>query len=29
MFVDMEPEDQLCLMLPRGDLSGDVRERTL
>jgi hypothetical protein len=28
MFVDMEPEDQLCLMLARGDLSGKVRERT-
>jgi hypothetical protein len=29
MSVDMEPEDQLCLMLARGDLSGEVRERTL
>jgi Uncharacterised nucleotidyltransferase len=29
MFVDMEPEDQLCLMLARRDLSGEVRERTL
>jgi Uncharacterised nucleotidyltransferase len=29
MFVDTEPEDQLCLMLARRDLSGEVRERTL
>src|SRR6266481_712486 len=29
MFVDMEPEDQLCLMLARGELSPEVRERTL
>jgi hypothetical protein len=29
MFVDMEPEDQLCLMLARGELSAEVRERTL
>ena len=28
MFVDMEPEDQLCLLLARGEISGEVRERT-
>src|SRR5712691_8974032 len=29
MFVDMEPEDHLCLMLARGELSPEVREQTL
>jgi hypothetical protein len=29
MFVDREPEDQLCLMLAWGDLFGKLRERAL
>jgi hypothetical protein len=28
MFVDIEPEDQLCVTLARGEISGEVRERT-
>jgi len=27
MFVDMEPEDQLCLMLARRDLSGEMQDQ--
>jgi Uncharacterised nucleotidyltransferase len=27
-FVDIEPEDQLCVTLARGEISGEVRERT-
>ena len=29
MRVDMPPEDELCLLLARGQLSPEARERTL